>query len=69
MRDVAGFGGLVLRVVARVAVNKVSDKERFYGSRSPVGFGVFLNLHPRAMNMGSMGGIAMQQRGVTSQSY
>lgn len=65
VRDVAGFGGLVLRIGARGALNMVpSDLERFYGSSSPVGFGVFLNLHPKAMTMGSMGGMRMQDPGV-----
>ena len=68
-RDLTNFAGLVLRIGARGAVNIVSsDLERFYGSRTPVGFGVFLNLHPRAMTMGSMGG-AMQHRSASSRGY
>ena len=64
VRDLADLGSFVLRLGARGALNMVpSDLERFYGSRAPMGFGVFVNLRPRAMTMGSMGGMPMQHRG------
>jgi len=51
-------GGLLVGLGARVGISVVpSALEPFYGSRTPVGFALFLNVIPGAMKMGEMSGM------------
>lgn len=60
VRQFGPFGSLVVSVGGRAAVTFVpSDLKPFYGSRSPTGFAVFVNLRPGAMVMGMMPGMQM----------
>lgn len=55
------FGSLVPALGGRVSINFVTEElEPFYGSRTPVGFTVFLNLRPKRMMEGGMGGMPMR---------
>lgn len=55
VRQFAPWGNFVPAVGVRIAVSFVPrDLERFYGSRSPMGFSLFVSVRPRPMEMNSM---------------
>lgn len=61
-RRIVNLGSFAALVGARASVSFVPrDLEPFYGSRSPAGFAVFVNLRPRAMSMDMMGGMDMRR--------
>jgi hypothetical protein len=63
-RELRPILGLVPGIGGRVAVSLVpADLERFYGTRSPLGFALFVNLRPAAMSMSGMTSMQHMQHG------